>query len=100
MKHKVMGSLIFICSLLLFFIPTHTVYGADVNGEASSDVIFTVRDSSFLALNPDYLEDGLSGFDRRLFIGAAIEDSFVPGLSTWKIQLYPGPWVGSGESTP
>ncbi|WP_156405575.1 hypothetical protein, partial [Agrilactobacillus composti] len=93
MKKKILGFILLVASALLFvLIPAKPVLADD-------EVVIPVRDSSFLTLNEYNYKTLVSG-EQSYFNSYPIEDSYVPGLSTWKLsKLYTGSWSG-GEADP
>ncbi|MCH4169798.1 MAG: hypothetical protein LKF36_01110 [Lactobacillus sp.] len=93
MRKKFISFILLATSVLLFaLIPAKPVLADD-------EVVIPVRDSSFLTLNDpnyrDFLSKGVGFFNSN-----PIADSYVPGLSTWKLsKLYTGSW-GGGEADP
>ncbi|GAF39254.1 hypothetical protein FC83_GL001885 [Agrilactobacillus composti DSM 18527 = JCM 14202] len=93
MRKKILGFILLVASALLFaLIPAKSVSAAD------DEVVFPIRDSSFLALTdasyPKFLAHTTNYFDTEP------TDSYVPGLSVWKVSnAYKGNWFIPSVST-
>ncbi|WP_057002750.1 hypothetical protein, partial [Agrilactobacillus composti] len=94
MKKKILTFLILTISALLFaLLPAKTIALAD------DEVVIPVQDSSFLTLN-EFNYQGLLSGERGYFNSNLVANSYVPGLSAWKLsRLYTGGWAG-GQADP
>ncbi|MCH4169799.1 MAG: hypothetical protein LKF36_01115 [Lactobacillus sp.] len=93
MRKKILGFILLVASALLFaLIPAKPALADD-------EVVIPVRDSSFLTLN-EFNYQGLLSGERGYFNSNLVANSYVPGLSAWKLsRLYTGGWAG-GQADP
>ncbi|KRM32851.1 hypothetical protein FC83_GL000133 [Agrilactobacillus composti DSM 18527 = JCM 14202] len=74
-----------VTALLLSLMPVQTT------AAANNDVIFTIRDSSFLTLTSSKYQDLVQ--HKLDSANVAVKDSFVPGLTVWQFSnSYSGYW--------